>query len=454
MIRLAQFKYRTNSKMMIKVQRKAIYSLLILTLFGCVENNVTTINEFSGDNPWSDIRKERISTLLPQAMERADVDVWMVLCRENDNDPIAAHIGGENASKPAMFVFMNKPSFKSIVFSPPGEASALIDLAIHDSVVVLNRGESSIERASEFIATFNPSRIAINTSELDALADGLSHSQYLKIEKSLGKLSRRTVSSDELIYQWLSVKLPSEVEIMRKAAQITAQWEEEAYRTIVPGKTTDADVAKFLKNKMATYGVEDAWAADQNPNVNSGPDRGHSHATEKVIQGGDVIQTDFGIKVYGMWVTDIQRFAYVLKDSETEVPTEIQKYWQVARDGSKMVKESMKPGIKGYELDALQREWMEKNGSLPVMWSTGHPVGYVAHDIGPALGGGSDPENANRFQKRPLQVGNVFAYDGFFTWTIDGGTKTISVEEMVVVTENGAEYLTQPQKDLIVIGKK
>lgn len=421
---------------------------------GCGKQDVPTVNPFSGENPWPEIRKERISSLLPQAMERSSVDVWMVLCRENNNDPMALHIGGENASRPAMFVFSRKPNFHSIVFSPPGEASALIDLAIHDSVVVLEAGESAVERAAKYISEVNPSTIALNTSERDALADGLSHSQYMHIQKALGKNNRKTVSSDELIYQWLSVKLPEEIEIMRKAAEITAQWEEEAYRTIIPGKTTDADVAKFLKKKMAELGVEDAWAADQNPNVNSGPDRGHSHSTNKVIVGGDVIQTDFGIKVYGTWVTDIQRFAYVLREGESEAPSDIQKYWEVARDGSKLVKENMKPGIKGFEVDAIQRKWMDENGSLPVMWSTGHPVGYVAHDIGPALGGGVSPEKANRFQKRPLQKGNVFAYDGFFTWEIEGGTKTFSVEEMVVITENGAEYLTEPQQDLILIGKK
>ncbi|MFP5303499.1 hypothetical protein R2R70_20185, partial [Cobetia sp. SIMBA_158] len=88
---------------------------------------------------------------------------------------------------------------------------------------------------------------------------------------------------EEVVYQWLSIKLPAEVEIMKEAAMLSATWQIEAYKTIIPGKTTDADVAKFLKAKMKAQGVTDAWAADQNPNVNSGPDRGHSHSTNKVI---------------------------------------------------------------------------------------------------------------------------------------------------------------------------
>ncbi|HCI71405.1 MAG TPA: peptidase M24, partial [Balneola sp.] len=48
---------------------------------------------------------ERINTLLPQAMEAAGVDLWIVICRENNNDPIADHIGGENAGGTAAFLF-------------------------------------------------------------------------------------------------------------------------------------------------------------------------------------------------------------------------------------------------------------------------------------------------------------------------------------------------------------
>ena len=96
---------------------------------------------------------------------------------------------------------------------------------------------------------------------------------------------------------------------MRRAAALTVRLEEEAYATIVPGITRDHDLATFLKRRMRALGVEDGWSPAQNPSVNSGPDRGHSHASDRVIRPGDVIQTDFGIKVHGVWVTDIQRFA-------------------------------------------------------------------------------------------------------------------------------------------------
>jgi Xaa-Pro dipeptidase len=107
------------------------------------------------------------------------------------------------------------------------------------------------------------------------------------LTEALGEqASTKLVSSDALVYEYLAIKLPAEVEIMRSAAALTAKWQLEAYAQVVPGKTTDRDVALFLKQRMAEAGVEDAWAPEQNPNVVSGTDRGYSHATDRIIQAG------------------------------------------------------------------------------------------------------------------------------------------------------------------------
>lgn len=408
-----------------------------------------------GENPWPEIRKKRINQLLPEALKNAGVDAWLVICRENYNDPIATHVGGENASGTAAFLFYTDTNgFHSLVFSPEGEATALDDLNIHEKVERVPRGESAVAKAVDFIKKNGFTRIAINSSESNEMADGLTHSQYLDLANLMGSDATKLISSEEVVYEWLSIKLPEEVEILKKAAQLAADFQVEAYQMIEPGKTTDADVAKFLKAKMAEYGVTDAWHPDQNPNVNSGPDRGHSHATDKVIMPGDVIQTDFGVKLYGIWVSDIQRFAYVLKDGESEAPSDIQKYWENSKAGSRIALAAMKPGVKGEDVDRAQRDLMDANGSLYVPWSTGHPVGYVAHDVGPNLGGARIPTPRPAAQKL-LKKGMTFAFDGFHCWKqADGTEKTISVEEMAVVTETGAEYLITPQEDLILVGKK
>lgn len=444
------------------MSKKNISSLIILVigvlfLSACsnqpTESAAINPETYWGENPWPEIRKERISQLLPNAMKAAGVDCWMVVCRENNNDPIADHVGGENAGGTAAFMFyIDAEGFHSRVYSPSGEATALDDLDIHDEVIGA-RG-SSISMAVDFIKESGFKSVAINSSTSNSMADGLSFTQRQTIERLMGKDSDKLVSSTELIYEWLSIKLPQEVEILRKAAQLTSDWQEEAYLQIIPGTSTDADIAKYLKQKMAEYGVTDGWAADQNPNVNSGPDRGHSHATDKVIMPGDVIQIDFGIKLYNQWVSDIQRFAYVLKDGETVAPDDIQFYWNSSKAGSRAALAAMRPGVTGASVDKAQRLLMQAAKSESVPWSTGHPVGYVAHDVGPSLGGGMSTR-VRPASAKLLKEGMTFAFDGFHAWKrADGTEKTISVEEMAVITTDGAEYLIAPQEELILVGGK
>jgi len=414
--------------------------------------------EFSGPTPWPAIRKERIARLLPAAMRDANVQAWVTFLRENANDPLALHVGGENAGAPSAVLFIatregGRASVRSVMLAGFGEAIALRELGVHDSVVVYEGGLDGLASAvAERLRAADPQRIAINSGG-SGIADGLSYTQRVTLERALGPaLGARLVPSHDLIQSWLAIKLPAEVAIMRRAAALTARLEEEAYATVVPGRTRDSDLALFLKRRMRELGVEDGWSPAQNPSVNSGPDRGHSHASDRVIGFGDVIQTDFGIKVHGVWVTDIQRFAYVLRPGETAPPADVQRRWERGRDGGRAAFDAMRPGVTGAQVDSAQRTLMNAGGSASVPWGTGHGVGYWAHDAGPGL---------NRRETRALREGMTFAFDGFFAWTLPGGdgvwgngSKTISVEEMAVITATGAEYLVPPQQQLILIRAK
>lgn len=408
--------------------------------------------DFRGPSPWPVIRRERIDRLLPQAMREADVDAWVTFLRENANDPLALHVGGENAGAPAAVLFLRDGDrVRSVMLSGFGEAIALRELGVHDSVVVYDRGGDGLYRAvAERLKASGVRRIAVNSGGSN-VSDGLSYTQRVALERALGdEWSRRLVPSQPMVDLWLQIKLPAEVEIMRRAARLTERLEQEAYATIVPGVTKDSDLARFLKRRMQELGVEDGWSPAQNPSVNSGPDRGHSHASDRVIQHGDLIQTDFGIKVHGVWVTDIQRFAYVLRPGETAAPADVQRQWEAARAGSRAAFAAMRPGATGAQVDSAQRIVMNQRGSTAVPWGTGHPVGYWAHDAGPGL---------NRRESRTLREGMTYAFDGFFAWVLPGGTatwgegtKTLSPEEMVVITVTGAEWLVAPQEALILVG--
>jgi Xaa-Pro aminopeptidase len=386
-------------------------------------------------------------------MDRTNVDAWIIICRENNNDPMARHVGCENAGGQAGFLFFrDDEGVRPFAISPAGEATALAELEQHEEVLIIGRENSLWNHISNLLERFNPAQIAINSGGSN-VADGLSHTQYTALANGIGsRWMSRTVSSDELIADWLSTKTDAEIEIMRRAAELTAQFEVWAYESVIPGETTDRELADKLEALMEEYGVTDAWSPAQNPAINSGRDRGHSHPTDRVIRAGDFIQTDFGIRVHDMWVTDIQRFAYVLAPGESDPPAQAIAKWNAARAGSRAAFNAMRPGATGADVDRAQRVVMQANESLPVPWSTGHPVGYWAHDAGPSLGGGTPGQTARGRQLLELRPGMTFAFDGFHSWDLtDSTTKTISVEEMAVITETGAEWLTEPQEELILI---
>ncbi len=405
--------------------------------------------------PWREIREKRIEKLLPEAMEQAGIDTWLVICRENANDPLASHVGGENAGRTAAFVFQLKDhKVRSTVFSPWGEVTALEELALHDHIISLEKPGEIWSALASFLQKTDSETIAVNSS-YHSIADGLSWQQRQELENALSeKLKERLVSSEELIAQWLSVKLPEEVEIMARAGELTVQIQLEAYKQVVPGKTRDSDLAQYIKEQVEERNLGYAWSPGHNPSVNSGFPRGHAGPSDKVIVPGDFIQIDFGIKVNSIWCTDYQRFAYVLESGETKPPIHALENWEKAVKGNQIALSAMKPGIKGYEVDLAQRQWMEKAGSLPVKWGTGHPVGYWAHDIGPALSGGQQKTPPPDALKH-LRPGQTFAFDGFFAWKEERpygkGERLLSVEEMAVITEDGARYLIPPQKELILI---
>ena len=91
------------------MRKKLVFLFIAILAVSCFNDskNSENVNPIGlwGKNPWPEIRNKRINTLLPKALKNANVDCWIVICRENNNDPLAEHIGGENAGGTAVFLF-------------------------------------------------------------------------------------------------------------------------------------------------------------------------------------------------------------------------------------------------------------------------------------------------------------------------------------------------------------
>jgi Xaa-Pro dipeptidase len=418
---------------------------------GRIEQLATELRE--GD-PWPAIRDERIRALLPGAMDAAGVDAWVVFCRENANEPLAIHVGGEAAGDDAAYLFFRtETGVERVILASSSEVITIRERAPDSRVESRERGESVFVAVAEELRATGSRSIAINRSDL-AAADGLTATQDAELRAALGtSLASRLTSSQELVIRWLGVKIPAELAIMRKAAEITDLIEREAFLTVVPSQTTNGELHQTIRDRIEGLGLDHSWRG--NPGITTGLDRGRGSDLARLIKPGDLINIDAGVTVFGTWHTDLQRFAYVLRPGETEPPEEISRSWETAKLSSRKMLDAMRPGVMGWEVEKVQIDWQRERGSLRHWASTGHPVGYWAHDVGPSIGGydTGDPPRGN--QLRELEPGMMFGYDGNAVWPAedDGvtGTKSITIEEMGLVTENGGEYMCEPQEELVLI---
>ena len=161
--------------------------------------------------------------------------------------------------------------------------------------------------------------------------------------------------------------------------------------------------------------------------------------------------------MHGAWVTDIQRFAYVLAPGETQPPKAALEKWEKGKKGSRVALAAMKPGVRGYDVDKAQRDWMREAGSRAracgapgTRWATGRTT------PGPALSGAQTDEPPVRRAPRAGCIPgrcspSTASSAGSSTREARTHQAHLSVEEMAVVTETGAEYLIPPQEDLILI---
>jgi Xaa-Pro aminopeptidase len=303
----------------------------------------------------------------------------------------------------------------------------------------------------DLIATlkkYDPNKIAINFSRNSTLADGLTHGLYLELTDYLKNTpyADRLVSSEEIVAAVRGRKSSAELELMKTAIVETLKIFDEVTNFIKVGKT-EKDVAEFVRGLVHERGFGFAWDEEHCPAVFTGPDTAgaHSGPTDKAVQKGHVINMDFGINYKG-YCSDLQRTWYVLRDGETEAPPEVQRGFQVIVDSIQMAKDAIRPGKLGWEIDAVARNYIVENGYEEYPHGLGHQVGRKAHDGGALLG--PRWERYGNAPYIPLEVGNVFTIEPRLT--IEGfGIATI--EEKIVVTENGCEWLSPIQTEIILL---
>jgi len=382
-----------------------------------------------------------------EILKEQGTDMWLTFVRETSGvrDPaLDLLIGANDLTWPSALIVTRKGEKIAIIGNL--EKDALQRLNVFDEILGYDTAVSELLRTT--ITRLNPNRIAVNTSRNNVHADGLTHAMYEFLKEYLAgtPYADRLISAEPIINSLRGRKTPAELARIRKAVEITDEIFKKTYAFIKVGMT-EIEVGEYMHKLANEYGVGLAWPAENCPAVNSGPNSpvGHNGPTDIKIERGHIIHFDFGVK-YEDYCSDIQHVCYVLREGETEAPLEVQRGFITLRTAVEKSREAMKVGVTGNAIDTISREIVTDSGYPEFPYALGHQLGRVAHDGGALLGPHWEKYGDSPNQK--LEVGQVF--------TIEPGLAVpgygyLGLEEDVVMTTNGAEYIGEPQREIILI---
>lgn len=379
-------------------------------------------------------------------LNEKNIDMWMTFVRESSiiTDPVLEIILGKNSTWESAFIINKDGDTTAIVGSMEQENFE----GVSGFKNVVGYLKSVREPLQEYLKKKNPGSIAINYSQSSVLADGLTHGLYLNL---LGHLKgtgfeNKLVSAEEIISALKGRKSPTELEIMKDAIKETLLIFDEVAGFIRPG-VSENEISDFVKAAAKSKGFGLAWEEDHCPAVFTGPDPHgpHSGSTERKVERGHMVNMDFGIK-YKDYCSDLQRTWYVLREGEDKAPAEVQKGFEVIRDAVQKVADALKPGVAGCDMDDIARNYITENGYEEYAHGLGHQVGRKVHDGGCGLLPRWERYGQNPFMK--VEESQVYTIEPRLP-VKNYGVSTL--EEMVVITKDGCEFISEPEKELILI---
>ncbi len=388
---------------------------------------------------------EKISQAV-DILKEQNVDMWMTFVRETGNikDPMMEMIVGTNATWESAFIITKDGSTEAIIGSL--EVANMKTIGTYQNI----RGylKSVHDDLLQVLNKYKPQKIAVNYSQNSSLADGLTHGMYLQLMKYLKgtPYADRLISSENIVAALRGRKSPAELEIMKEAIKETLLIFDKVTEFLRPG-VSEQEVAEYVKNITREKGFGFAWEEEYCPSVFTGPDTAgaHSGPTDRKVQRGHVINMDFGINYKG-YCSDLQRTWYVLREGESKPPYEVMHGFNTIVKSIELAAEAIKPGKQAFEIDDVARSYIVKNGYNEYPHGLGHQVGRAAHDGGALLA--PKWERYGNLPYMRLEEGQVFTIEPRLTIENYG---IATIEEEVVITKDGCEFLSPPQKEIYLI---
>lgn len=404
-----------------------------------------------------EILEDRLKNVLPTLMRREGLDMWILISREYNEDPVLRTL------LPATWMAARRTTML-IVFDPgAGKEMEYLAVSRYDVGKVFKRAwdpdhqPDQWAQLSKIIQERNPKRIGINKSEHFGHADGLSANDYEQLLKSLpANLHSHITSAEKLAVGWLETRSQKEMTIYPQICRIAHKIIEEGFseQVIQPGITTTEDVVWWYREKIRELKL-DTWF---HPSVSVQRNESDIIFTKRIqpiiILPGDLLHVDFGI-TYLRLNTDTQQHAYILRPNETQAPDYLQKALARGNALQDILTRNFKLGKSGNEILKESRKQAIDLGLSPSIYT--HPLGYHGHAAGTTIGMWDMQQGVPFTGDYPLHPNTVYSIELNVTTQIIEWKKEIQIklEEDGFVDETGTfRYIDGRQTELIIIPKK
>ena len=408
-----------------------------------------------------ELLEDRFQHLLPQLMDEANLDMWLLISREYNEDPVLKTMLPArwlNARRRTMILFYRNKQQNTI------ERIAVARYDIGKSIKSAWNKElepNQWKALSAIIAERNPTKIGINYSKHFALADGLVKTDYEELVENLpDSLTSKLVSAEKLAIAWLETRTEKEMKLFKKLVKTTHDIIDVAFseKVIEPGKTTTEDVVWFLRQTVTDMGLETWFHPTIDIQRTNQELQSHIYSftkgdKDKIIQKGDLLHCDFGITYIGL-NTDCQQHAYVLKDNETSVPEYLASAFKKGNRLQDILTTTMQEGKTGNEILLSSLSTAKKEGLRPSIYT--HPLGKYGHSSGTTFGmwdsQGGVPFNGDY----SLHKNTVYAIELNVTVSIPEWQKDIRImlEEAGFFGDDVFEYVNERQTNIKPIETK
>ena len=401
------------------------------------------------------IQKDRLDNLLPKLMSQNGIDMWIIITREYNEDPVIKTLLPPtwlNARRRTILVFSyneNTQKTESVAISRYNFGKNI--KSIWDKEKIPNQ----MLALKNYIEKVNPKKIGLNYSENFALIDGISKSDYELFYSSISNdIKQRIVSAEDLGIQWIETRTELEKEIYKDLVSITQNIINEAFsnKVIKPGETTTDDVVWWMREKVLELKLK-TWfhpTVDVQRNEQSDLYAFDGKSKYDIIQPGDLVHCDFGIS-YLTLNTDCQQIAYVLKSDEREAPEFLTKALKDANKLQDILTSEFELDKTGNEILLNSLKIAKKNGLDPQIYT--HPLGTFGHSAGTTIGMWDSQEGVPIKGDVLMKYNTVYAIELNNKSFIKDWNKEVRImlEEAGLFEENGFKYINGRQEEIILI---